>query len=203
MNKALEDLYKKYEAPFLEAWQKAFRSAVRMNRFGVIDETHYRKILFIGKETRGWGFLLLDWLQGWLRGTEAGTQHPRIWYNVSRWAKFIADPTTDKAVLAAERSIDGLRYIAFTNVNKVGGFSSSGKAFEELAQSAVARELLKEELKILKPEWIVLCGTDRGILPEGVSAKVLQMPHPSARRSALSLLEELEEKLDGNREKQD
>lgn len=179
----------------------------RINEFGIIDIHNYnadRGILFIGKETNGWGVLreetFLDWINDIITGQQK-TKRPQIWYNLGRWAKFIVDPTIDKKEIVNEKvtSLSGLRKIAFTNVNKVGGGSVSGNEFWELTKEDITRNLLIEEIYILKPKVIVLCGLKRqdiGLENIDKGFLTIEMPHPSARNiSKLDMLSRLENQL--------
>ena len=199
-NNELRDLYIEKTKEFLSACGD--ESQNRINEFGIIDSDNYetdKGILFIGKETNGWGILgketFLDWINDIITGKQT-TKRPQIWYNLGRWAKFIANPEMNKEDLISERkdALSGLSKIAFTNVNKVGGGNVSGSEFWKLAENKEVREILKKEIDILSPEVIVLCGLKReNIGLDDTALSIIEMPHPSARNiSKMEMIERLE-----------
>lgn len=199
INRKLAEVYRENAEAFVAEWNKHFEGKGCMNRFGIIDEECYdpeNGILFIAKETRGKNFCLLGWLRKWLNDPREGTSHPRLWQNISRWAKLIRNSYLNLEELAAEKSIEGLKYIAFTNVNKVGGYPSSGRAFRKLTKSDIARQLLLREIEIIQPKWIVLCGLEGVIDAKDTSATIITMSHPSARKSNRKMLDELVKQLE-------
>ena len=192
-------------------WEKAFKEQGpdRLNLFGIVDEETYADILFVGKETNGWGHeelekkdLFLPWLRdvsdGKLRG-ENVSKHPQVWYNVGRWAKrIVQDGTTEELLLQKGEALEGIKYIAFTNINKLWGHNASGKAYRQVKESAVAADMLQQEIKELNPKVIVLCGIEKEYVAHMVveNVKVIEMPHPSARKSKRDMLDLLEKQLD-------
>lgn len=188
----------------------------RINEFGIIDPQKFdtdNGILVIGKETNGWSNkaytnpdepLFREWLYNMATTQEItgeiAKKHPQIWYNLGRWAKFIVNQETiDKQELLKEKktALEGLGYIAFTNINKVRGKNSSKKEYKNLLQKNVVKKILIQEIEYIKPKVIILCGISEEYL-KGInsSIKVIKMPHPSARNISKSdMLQQLEEQL--------
>lgn len=219
INQALSELYEKNTESILKEWKNAFCTKnsnevppCRINEFGIIDiETFDRDngILFIGKETNGWrnedyanNDLFLPWIQNIAKGnlpTEGvAKKHPAIWYNIGRWAKLISDNNFDIEKLAQEKNeaLKGLSHIAFTNINKVRGKNSSGQEFWKFSESDVVKSVLQQEIKKLNPKYIVLCGISEEYLKAmSVNGKIIKMPHPSARKSKITMLRDLKIQL--------
>ena len=211
INEKLEKIYEKNHKEFAAIWASSFqeREPKQWNVFGVVDEEKYANILFIGKETNGWGHeelekkdLFLPWLRdvsdGKLRG-EIVSKHPQVWYNVGRWTKrIVQDGTTEELLLQKGEALEGIKYIAFTNINKLWGHNASGKAYRQVKESAIAADMLQQEIKELNPKVIVLCGIEKEYVAHMVveNVKVIEMPHPSARKSKRDMLDLLEKQLD-------
>ena len=219
INANLSALYMEYSEKILNEWAEAFPNdpegvPCRINEFGIIDVHKYDSsngVLFIGRETNGWkntdyasGCLFRDWMNDITRNGLVNlghiTQFPNMWYNIGRWAMLLGNPEnsiTDIAHAKAE-SISEIGNVAFTNVNKVRGFRSSGKEYFKLAQSPVTKELLRKEIEIIDPKIIVCCGTTRPVcpLPGNFKGALYVMPHPAARKSKLQMLLELKQQID-------
>ena len=216
MNCNLAKLYKENTEKFLQAWNRHydFKSIERINEFGIIDIENYdtdNGILFIAKETNGWDYSTGETFRLWIEDMakhgrvigEIASKHPQIWYNLGRWAKFIANPEIDKLKLINEKedSLTGLRMIAFTNLNKAEGESISGKPFWDLIDEDIVSETLKDEIKELNPKIILLCGIKKKYIQNVIqhidkSIKIIEMPHPSARNiKKLDMLKQLENEL--------
>ena len=208
-NQELENLYKKNEKEFLIEWESAFQQQPPccLNLFGIVDEARYADILFIGKETNGWGNeyyqkedRFLPWLDR-LSDKEDRARGMQIWYNVGRWAMYIQNPQMDKDELLTKKgaALFGLKYIAFTNINKVRGLNQSGKEYEILKNSCIAKRTLCREIHILDPKVIVLCGIKKEYISSmvGENVRIIEMPHPSARMKKRDMLDILERQLRG------
>lgn len=212
INNALSQLYHENTEAFLSEWKKHYGNdgaPDRINEFGIVDPDTYdpeNGILFIAKETNGWdfseGITFIPWLFGIARSCdfpESGIarKHPQVWYNIARWTKLILDPYTDQAALVKEKkkSLSSLKSIAFTNVSKVGGANSSRKAFWSLVESmnnenSIVLEILKKEIEIISPKYIVLCGMKESYILKNIKtdAKILEMPHPSSRNVSKEMM---------------
>lgn len=214
-NRGLSALYEEKTKDFLCEWRKAFQGSAppRLNVFGIIDEEKYdadNGILFIGKETNEWDdkdFAAENFFRPWLRsislhgleGHGSVKTHPNMWYNVGRWAMLLQQPERDLQEIANQKyaALEALGTIAFTNINKARGKNASKKEYYKLAYSEIAGSVLKKELDILKPSTIVCCGTYREFVHHisDYPGKIIDMPHPAARKSKLSLLNELRSQI--------
>ena len=81
-----------------------------------------------------------------------------------------------------EKDISALRYVAFMNINKRGGFTEcKTKLLRDYAQNY--KDLIDREIKIISPDIIVCCGSGvRTCLSNIDSCKsvpVLEVYHPS------------------------
>ena len=164
-------------------------------------------MLFVAKEPNGggddWDFL--KWLHAGARGGELigrAKKYPTTWYNIGRWASLIFNPKQDIKNLISQKSeaLNEITKIAFTNVNKVKGGSSSKQSYNNLASSDIAVKVLSEEIKILEPHLIICCGTEYPV-KEAISkldfhCPLIAMPHPADRTSKLYLIEKLKKQLD-------
>ena len=80
---------------------------------------------------------------------------------------------------------EAIKYVAFININKRGGGASSNK--KTLGQYATKyKDLIKEQIELINPMYIVCCGTYNFMLNnvyEGVaptnSVTLIKMYHPS------------------------
>ncbi len=218
INARLSALYDERTSEFLTAWSEAFgkKPPVRMNEFGIIDIHRYdteNGILFIGRETNGWsdkdyeeGCLFRGWLrdisQQGLEGRGHIKKHPNMWYNIGRWAILLQNPdmSIDELVHMKAEAINALGTISFTNINKVRGKNKVGKSYNTLAYSDVSKQLIQEELSIIKPKIVVCCGTWRPLGPilSEYDGKIYVMPHPGARKSTRAMLEDLKTQMEQN-----
>lgn len=216
INKQLAILYKEHTQVFINEWEKAFcaKQPPRINEFGIIDEQRYdidKGILFVCKETNGWddgdyesGTLFRTWMQDiTLNGLENRghiKRHPNMWYNIGRWAMLLNHPTYGIQEVASQKqeALTEIGTIAFTNINKVKGDSSSKKKYYELVYSDIVGEVLKREIKIIKPNMIVCCGTHNEFFHHitDYEGKVICMTHPAARKNKIVLLEELKKQME-------
>lgn len=205
-------VYKMYAPELLDVWAKAFdeKPPARVNLFGIVDVERYDPevgILFVGRETNGWkdaDFSNGNWFRQWLcRMTKCCGPNMdftrNMWYNIGRWAMLLQNPDADIAQLAALKSeaLPAIGSIAFTNINKVRGEAQSGKKFWKLAQDAVTGQVLRKEIAILQPKIVVCCGT-KWIFDQHVPdypGKVVDMPHPGARKNKQEMLLRLKAQL--------
>ena len=206
INSKLLKLYDENTRAFLELWNNCFPKSnnppTRINDFGIIDTEHFdkeKRVLFIAKETRGWNFSFLSWINTMASTRSSGTQYPRMWYNIGRWAKLICNSTCNIENLLSEKeeSLSGLSYIAFTNLNKIGGFNISKKSYRDLIKNKLPFEILSKEIYIIKPNTIVLCGIKkRHVAFIDETIRVVEMPHPSARNiSNRNMLQQLKAQI--------
>ncbi|MDO4267385.1 MAG: hypothetical protein Q4C73_02835 [Eubacteriales bacterium] len=215
INAGLKELYDEYTSGFLSVWADAFGETApcRMNEFGIIDTHRYRAengILFIGRETNGWddsayeeGCLFRSWLcdisRNGIQGRGHISRHPNMWYNIGRWALLLQSGGTSPDDLAYQKAeaIDALGTIAFTNINKVRGKNKSGREYRKLADSDIAKELIRKEAAIMNPKIIVACGTwqEAASALSDYSGRLICMNHPGARKSPAVMIRELQAQL--------
>ena len=204
--------YKMYTPELLAAWTSAFKETppARVNLFGIVDVERYDPevgILFIGRETNDWkdaDFCEGKWFRQWLcRMTKCGGRDMdftrNMWYNIGRWAMLLQNPDADLAQLAALKSevLPAIGTIAFTNINKVRGKAQCGKKFWTLAKNPITGTVLQREIEILQPKIVVCCGT-KWIFDQHVPdypGKVVDMPHPGARKNKQEMLLRLKAQL--------
>jgi len=218
INEELKKLYEDNTEKFLELWKNCFEPEINkrikefeplpktINDFGIVDTKYYdtdNGILVIGKETRGWNYSLRNWLNTLAVKNVSidkndETKHPKMWYNIGRWAKLIHNPNQEISNLAFEKkeALSGLSYIAFTNINKLGGFERSGKSYQSLLKESFVVDMIIKEIEIIKPKFIVLCGINKDYFGDvDKSIKIVKMPHPSAMKSTEKMLQQLKEQL--------
>lgn len=159
---------------------------------GIIDEASYmqspKKILFIAKEAacldktkktaeenfetaQNDGF----WCRRVVLGEEGGTRF-------SSGLALLANAILNENFETPEKDISALRYVAFMNINKRGGFTEcKTKLLRDYAQNY--KDLIDREIKIISPDIIVCCGSGvRDCLSNVDSCKsvpVLEVYHPS------------------------
>lgn len=98
-----------------------------------------------------------------------------------------------------EKDISALRYVAFMNINKRGGFTEcKTDLLRDYAQNY--KDLIDREIKIISPDIIVCCGMGVRDCLSGVdsckSLPVLEVYHPSARyKTDTDRLKKLEDEL--------
>lgn len=215
INAELKTLYEEHTQKFLTAWSEAFgeMDPGRINEFGIIDTKRYdpeNGILFIGRETNGWsdedyanGCLFRGWLcdisRNGIKGHGHISRHPNMWYNLGRWILLLQNPETPLEVLSnlKAEAIDALGTIAFTNINKVRGKKRVGKEYYALANTDIAKKMIQQEIRILRPKTIVACGTKwpvESLLSDG-DCKLICMNHPGARKSSRVMLQELKAQI--------
>ena len=175
---------------------------------GIIDEASYMqsptKILFIAKEAaclkktktaeKNFETAQKDgfWCRRVVRGEEGGTRF-------SSGLALLANAILNENFETPEKDISALRYVAFMNINKRGGFTEcKTKLLRDYAQNY--KDLIDREIKIISPDIIVCCGMGvRGRLSGVDSCKslpVLEVYHPSARyKTDTDRLKKLEDEL--------
>lgn len=128
-------------------------------------------------------------------------KHPQMWYNIGRWNHLIHDPEESIEALSIRRKdiIPEIGLIAFTNVNKVRGSAYAGKSFDMLVNLPEPWKVIHKELEILKPKIVVCCGKNINLLFKknitGYLGKLIDMPHPGARKNTQSMLLDLKNQL--------
>lgn len=212
INARLRTLYEAYQREYLKAYIQAFEDPDpphRINEFGIINEECYdadKGILFIAKETNNWsnedyhnGVLFRNWMKDMAQHGLSGhaRRHPIMWYNIGRWASLLNDPSQSISALSRERPVSEIATLAFTNMNKVRGESTSRNAYWSLAYADITGCLLREELAIIQPNTIVCCGTHQEFMHHvpDFNGAVIGMPHPGARLSTETMLNQLLEQL--------
>lgn len=217
INKELSRLYLESSDLLINSWKTATQESPpeRINEFGIVDEERYdtdNGILFICKETNAWDdedfrnkLFFRNWMNGITRnGMPEGHhihKHPQMWYNIGRWIRMIHDPEENVEALSMRREdiIQEIGVIAFTNVNKVRGSAYAGKSFDIVLNHPEPWKVIQKELEILKPKVVVCCGRGIHMLfmrnVVGFSGKLIDMPHPGARKKTQSMLLDLKEQL--------
>lgn len=175
---------------------------------GIIDEASYMqsptKILFIAKEAaclkeentieknfetaQNDGF----WCRRVVLGEEGGTRF-------SSGLALLANAILNENFETPEKDISALRYVAFMNINKRGGFTSCQTDRLD-AYVEKYKDLIDREIKIISPDIIVCCGMGVRDCLSGVdsckSLPVLEVYHPSARyKTDTDRLKKLEDEL--------
>lgn len=217
INQKLSAVYKLHTEEFLEEYKNCYpmdnNPPNRINEFGVIDENRFNyknRILFVLKETNGWrnedytnGILFRYWVREISEGNFAGKDHakkyPKLWYNIGRWASLLHNQNLDIFKLAKETKqvLHSIGTVAITNINKVRGSSSSKSCYTKIASSNIAEKVLKKEVNIINPDTIVCCGTWQTVCKHlsDFQGKMICMPHPSAPRSTVEMLQCLSNQL--------
>ena len=162
---------------------------------GIIDEASYmqspKKILFIAKEaacldkkkkTAEENFETAQKDGFWCRRVALGEEKRGTHF--SSGLALLANAILNENFETPEKDISALRYVAFMNINKRGGFTEcKTKLLRDYAQNY--KDLIDREIKIISPDIIVCCGIGvRDCLSEVDSCKslpVLEVYHPSAR----------------------
>ena len=177
---------------------------------GIIDEASYmqspKKILFIAKEaacldktektTAEKNFEAAQKDGFWCRRVvlegEGGTRF-------SSGLALLANAILNENFETPEKDISALRYVAFMNINKRGGFTEcKTKLLRDYAKKY--KDLIDREIRIISPDIIVCCGSDVRDCLSGVdsckSLPVLEVYHPSARyKTDTDRLKKLEDEL--------
>ena len=177
---------------------------------GIIDEASYiqspKKILFIAKEaacldktektTAEENFEAAQkdgfWCRRVVLGEEGGT-------SFSSGLALLANAILNENFETPEKDISALRYVAFMNINKRGGFTSC-QTRRLAAYAKKYKDLIDREIKIISPDIIVCCGMGVRDCLSGVDAckslPVLEVYHPSARyKTDTDRLKKLEDEL--------
>lgn len=190
---------------------KISKNKISKNNFipdGIIDEASYmqspKKILFIAKEAaclkeentieknfetaQNDGF----WCRRVVLGEEGGTRF-------SSGLALLANAILNENFETPEKDISALRYVAFMNINKRGGFTSCQTDRLDTYVEKY-KDLIDREIRIISPDIIVCCGMGvRGRLSGVDSCKslpVLEVYHPSARyKTDTDRLKKLEDEL--------
>lgn len=174
---------------------------------GIIDEASYmqspKKILFIAKEAaclkeentieknfetaQNDGF----WCRRVVLGEEGGTRF-------SSGLALLANAILNENFETPEKDISALRYVAFVNINKRGGFTECETDLDAYVEKY--EDLIDREIKIISPDIIVCCGMGVRDCLSGVdsckSLPVLEVYHPSARyKTDTDRLKKLEDEL--------
>lgn len=160
---------------------------------GIIDEASYmqspKKILFIAKEaacldktekTAEENFETAQKDGFWCRRVVLGEEERGTHF--SSGLALLANAILNENFETPEKDISALRYVAFMNINKRGGFTEcKTKLLRDYAQNY--KDLIDREIKIISPDIIVCCGMGvRGCLSGVDSCKsvpVLEVYHPS------------------------
>ena len=175
---------------------------------GIIDEASYmqspKKILFIAKEAaclkkgntieKNFEIAQNDgfWCRRVVLGEEGGTRF-------SSGLALLANAILNENFETPEKDISALRYVAFMNINKRGGFTRC-QIRRLAAYVKKYKDLIDREIRIISPDIIVCCGMGvRGRLSGVDSCKslpVLEVYHPSARyKTDTDRLKKLEDEL--------
>ena len=174
---------------------KISKNKISKNNFipdGIIDEASYmqspKKILFIAKEaaclkkgnTIEENFEIAQNDGFWCRRVVFGEEKRGT--SFSSGLALLANAILDENFETPEKDISALRYVAFMNINKRGGFTEcKTKLLRDYAQNY--KDLIDREIKIISPDIIVCCGSGvRSCLSDIDSCKsvpVLEVYHPS------------------------
>lgn len=178
---------------------------------GIIDEASYmqspKKILFIAKEaacldkteetTAEENFEAAQNDGFWCRRVVLGEEKRGTHF--SSGLALLANAILNENFETPEKDISALRYVAFMNINKRGGFTEcKTKLLRDYAQNY--KDLIDREIKIISPDIIVCCGIGVRRCLSGVdsckSLPVLEVYHPSARyKTDTDRLKKLEDEL--------
>lgn len=158
---------------------------------GIIDEASYMqsptKILFIAKEaaclkeenTIEKNFETAQNDDFWCRRVVLGEEKRGTGF--SSGLALLANAILNENFETPEKDISALRYVAFMNINKRGGFTECKTKLSDYAENY--KDLIDREIKIISPDIIVCCGSDvRTCLSNIDSCKsvpVLEVYHPS------------------------
>lgn len=159
---------------------------------GIIDEASYmqspKKILFVAKEaaclkkgnTIEKNFEIAQNDGFWCRRVVLGEEKRGT--SFSSGLALLANAILNENFETPEKDISALRYVAFMNINKRGGFTRC--QIRRLAACVEKyKDLIDREIRIISPDIIVCCGSDvRTCLSNIDSCKsvpVLEVYHPS------------------------
>ena len=175
---------------------------------GIIDEASYmqspKKILFIAKEAA-----CLDKKKKTAEENFEAAQNDGFWCRrvvlegeggtrFSSGLALLANAILNENFETPEKDISALRYVAFMNINKRGGFTECKTKLSDYAKNY--KDLIDREIKIISPDIIVCCGIGVRRCLSGVdsckSLPVLEVYHPSARyKTDTDRLKKLEDEL--------
>ena len=191
---------------------KTSKNKISKNNFipdGIIDEASYmqspKKILFIAKEaaclkkgnTIEENFETAQNDGFWCRRGVLGEEKRGTGF--SSGLALLANAILNENFETPEKDISALRYVAFMNINKRGGFTEcKTDLLRDYAQNY--KDLIDREIKIISPDIIVCCGMGVRDCLSGVdsckSLPVLEVYHPSARyKTDTDRLKKLEDEL--------
>lgn len=158
---------------------------------GIIDEASYmqspKKILFIAKEaaclkeenTIEENFEIAQNDGSWCRRVVLGEEKRGT--SFSSGLALLANAILNENFETPEKDISALRYVAFMNINKRGGFTECKTDLPGYVKNY--KDLIDREIKIISPDIIVCCGSGvRSCLSDIDSCKsvpVLEVYHPS------------------------
>lgn len=174
---------------------------------GIIDEASYMqsptKILFIAKEaaclkkgnTIEKNFEIAQNDGFWCRRVVLGEEKRGTGF--SSGLALLANAILNENFETPEKDISALRYVAFMNINKRGGFTSCPGLDAYVKKY---KDLIDREIRIISPDIIVCCGIGVRDYLSGVdfckSLPVLEVYHPSARyKTDTDRLKKLEDEL--------
>ena len=159
---------------------------------GIIDEASYmqspKKILFIAKEaaclkkenTIEKNFENAQNDGFWCRRAAFGDAKAKKG-RFSLGLALLANAILNENFETPEKDISALRYVAFMNINKRGGFTECETDLAAYVKKY--KDLIDREIKIISPDIIVCCGSGvRSCLSDIDSCKsvpVLEVYHPS------------------------
>ena len=175
---------------------------------GIIDEASYMqsptKILFIAKEaaclkktkTAEKNFETAQKDGFWCRRVVLGEEKRGTRF--SSCLALLANAILNENFETPEKDISALRYVAFMNINKRGGFTECKTDLDAYVEKY--EDLIDREIKIISPDIIVCCGMGVRDCLSGVdsckSLPVLEVYHPSARyKTDTDRLKKLEDEL--------
>ena len=175
---------------------------------GIIDEALYmqspKKILFIAKEAACFkkentiekNFETAQKDGFWCRRVVLGEEERGTRF--SSGLALLANAILNENFETPEKDISALRYVAFMNINKRGGFTECETDLAAYVKKY--KDLIDREIRIISPDIIVCCGMGvRGRLSGVDSCKslpVLEVYHPSARyKTDTDRLKKLEDEL--------
>ena len=190
---------------------KISKNKISKNNFipdGIIDEASYmqspKKILFIAKEaaclkkgnTIEKNFETAQNDGFWCRRVVLGEEERGTRF--SSGLALLANAILNENFETPEKDISALRYVAFMNINKRGGFTECKTKLSDYAKNY--KDLIDREIRIISPDIIVCCGSDVRDCLSGVdsckSLPVLEVYHPSARyKTDTDRLKKLEDEL--------
>lgn len=191
---------------------KISKNKISKNNFipdGIIDEASYmqspKKILFIAKEaacldktektTAEENFETAQNDGFWCRRVVLGEEKRGTGF--SSGLALLANAILNENFETPEKDISALRYVAFMNINKRGGFTSCPGLDAYVKKY---KDLIDREIRIISPDIIVCCGIGVRDCLSGVdfckSLPVLEVYHPSARyKTDTDRLKKLEDEL--------